>query len=159
MSFGYYTSYVNNRFICQSSVYCSEGDGGAVCYSSTCCIEILKPVNSNLIAVDAGYNKITGYLSANLSNYPMLSSLTLRYNKLHGPIPTEYSTLKRLFLDGNYLNGMPPKEFFSGKSSVSGSLGDNCLKSCPVSSELCLKSQKSLAICQQAYGGKVKQKS
>ncbi|KAM0062030.1 putative non-specific serine/threonine protein kinase [Helianthus debilis subsp. tardiflorus] len=122
-------------------------------------IEVLKPVNSNLIAVDAGYNKITGYLSANLSNYPMLSSLTLRYNKLHGPIPTEYSTLKRLFLEGNYLNGMPPKEFFTGKSSVSGSLGDNCLKSCPVSSELCLKSQKSLAICQQAYGGKVKQKS
>ncbi|KAI7745931.1 hypothetical protein M8C21_023359, partial [Ambrosia artemisiifolia] len=125
-------------------------------------IEILKPLNSNLIAFDAGYNKITGYLSSNFSNYPMLSSLTLRYNKLHGPIPTGYSqstTLKRLFLDGNYLNGMPPKEFLTGKSSVSGSLGDNCLKSCPVSSQLCSKSQKPSAICQQAYRGKVKQKS
>ncbi|KAI3815225.1 hypothetical protein L1987_14886 [Smallanthus sonchifolius] len=124
-------------------------------------IEISKPLNSNLIAVDAGYNKIVGDLSVNFSEYPMLSSLSLRYNKLHGPIPSEYSRkmkLRRLFLDGNYLNGMPPKEFFSGKSSVSGSLGDNCLKSCPASSELCLKSQKPLSICRQAYGGKLKQK-
>ncbi|KAI3664316.1 hypothetical protein L1987_89945 [Smallanthus sonchifolius] len=122
-------------------------------------IEISKPLNSNLIAVDAGYNKIVGDLSVNFSEYPMLSSLTLRYNKLRGPIPSEYSrkvTLRRLFLDGNYLNGMPPKEFFSGKLSVSGSLGDNCLKSCPASSELCLKSQKPSSICRQAYGGKVK---
>ncbi|KVH93307.1 probable LRR receptor-like serine/threonine-protein kinase At4g36180 [Cynara cardunculus var. scolymus] len=125
-------------------------------------IEILKPTDSNLIAVDIGFNKIAGYLSANFSAYPMLSSLSLRYNKLHGPIPSEYSqkaTLRRLFLDGNYLSGLPPKEFFSGKSSVSGSLGDNCLRSCPTSSQLCLKSQKPSSICQRAYGGKVKPKS
>ncbi|XP_071717212.1 uncharacterized protein [Rutidosis leptorrhynchoides] len=130
-------------------------------------IEILKPgTNSNLIAVDLGYNKIDGYLSANFASYPMLSSLSLRYNKLHGPIPTVYSkksNLKRLFLDGNYLSGLPPKEFFSGKSTVSGSLGDNCLKSCPVSSELCVKSQKPSVICEkvtyESVGVKVKQKS
>ncbi|KAI3525437.1 hypothetical protein L1887_04232 [Cichorium endivia] len=125
-------------------------------------IEISKPINSNLIAVDVGYNKIVGYLSVNLSAYPMLSSLSLRYNKLYGPIPPEFSqkaTLKRLFLDGNYLSGLPPKEFFSGKSSVSGSLGDNCLKNCPISSQLCLKSQKPSSVCQQAYGGKGKPKS
>ncbi|CAH1435007.1 unnamed protein product [Lactuca virosa] len=125
-------------------------------------IEISKPINSNLIAVDIGYNKIVGYLPVNLSAYPVLSSLSLRYNQLHGPIPPEFSqkaTLKRLFLDGNYLSGLPPKEFFSKKSSVSGSLGDNCLKNCPISSQLCLKSQKPSSICQQAYGGKGKQKS
>ncbi|GJW48887.1 leucine-rich repeat-containing protein [Tanacetum coccineum] len=125
-------------------------------------IKILKGLDSNLVAVDIGYNKIGGYLSGNFSTYPVLSSLSLRYNKLHGPIPTEYSkkmTLKRLFLDGNYLSGLPPKEFFTRKSSVSGSLGDNCLKSCPTSSQLCLKSQKPWSICQQAYGGKVKPKS
>ncbi|KAI7744396.1 hypothetical protein M8C21_014296 [Ambrosia artemisiifolia] len=124
-------------------------------------IEILKPIESDLVAVDVGYNKLVGYLSGNFTAYPMLSSLSLRYNKLQGPIPEEYTrttTLRRLFLDGNYLNGMPPKEFFSGKSSVTGSLGDNCLKSCPTSSQLCLKSQKSSSICRQAYGGKVRQK-
>ncbi|KAI3496983.1 hypothetical protein L1887_39363 [Cichorium endivia] len=50
-------------------------------------IEISKPINSNLIAVNVGYNKIVGFLSVNLSAYPMLSSLSLRYNKLYGPIP------------------------------------------------------------------------
>ncbi|KAL4588686.1 hypothetical protein LXL04_001581 [Taraxacum kok-saghyz] len=125
-------------------------------------IEISKPIDSNLIAVDVGYNKIVGNIPVNLSAYPVLSSLSLRYNNLYGPIPPEFSqkaTLKRLFLDGNYLSGLPPKEFFSGKSSVSGSLGDNCLKSCPISSELCLKSQKPSSICQQAYGAKGKPKS
>ncbi|XP_076942781.1 leucine-rich repeat receptor protein kinase HPCA1-like [Bidens hawaiensis] len=121
-------------------------------------LEILKPVNNNIniIAVDAGYNNIGGHLTANFTAFPLLSSLSLSYNKLQGPIPVEYSkktSLKRLFLDGNYLNGVPPEGFFSGK--FSGSLGDNCLKSCPASSELCLKSQKPTSICRQAYGGKV----
>ncbi|KAD6795300.1 hypothetical protein R6Q59_020806 [Mikania micrantha] len=125
-------------------------------------IEILKPINSNLIAVDAGYNEIVGDLSVTFTAYDMLSSLSLRYNKLHGPIPEEYSrktTLRRLFLDGNYLTGMPPKGFFDGKSWVSGSFGDNCLKNCPASSQLCSKSQKPWAICRQEYGGKGKPKS
>ncbi|KAL7584518.1 hypothetical protein Lser_V15G45835 [Lactuca serriola] len=125
-------------------------------------VEIFKPMDSNLVAVDLGFNRITGYPPTNFSAYPMLASLTLSYNKLRGRIPWEYSkkpTLSRLFLDGNYLIGLPPKEFFSGKTSISGSLGDNCLKLCPVSSELCVKSQKPLSICKQAYRGKLKPKS
>lgn len=125
-------------------------------------VEVFKPVDSYLVAVDLGYNRIIGYPPANFTAYPMLASLTLSYNKLRGRIPWEYSkkpTLSRLFLDGNYLIGLPPKEFFSGKTSISGSFGDNCLKSCPVSSGLCLKSQKPSSICQQAYRGKPKPKS
>lgn len=125
-------------------------------------LEVPKPINSNLIAIDIGYNKLTGYVPVNFTTYPMLASLTLSYNKLRGRIPWEYSkksTLTRLFLDGNYLIGLPPKDFFTGKTSLSGSLGDNCLKMCPVSSELCLKSQKPLSICQQVYRGKLKPKS
>ncbi|PSS02685.1 Leucine-rich repeat receptor protein kinase [Actinidia chinensis var. chinensis] len=119
-------------------------------------VEIWKPgtLNSDLVAVDLGFNKIEGYLPKNFSEYPRLSSLSLRYNWLRGPIPREFSRLKRLFLDGNFLNGKPPDGLFSGVTSVSGSLGDNCLQSCPVSSQLCLKSQKPTSICRQAYGGK-----
>ncbi|KAI3827974.1 hypothetical protein L1987_02063 [Smallanthus sonchifolius] len=121
-------------------------------------VEILNPVNkhSNLVAVNLGFNKLAGYLPANFSAYPMLAALTLSYNKLIGRIPWEYSKLSRVFLDGNFLIGLPPKEFFSRRISISGSLGDNCLKSCPVSSELCLKSQKPWSICQKAYRGKLK---
>lgn len=122
-------------------------------------VEISKPKNleSDLVAVDLGYNKIEGNVPVNFGEYPVLSSLSLRYNRLRGPIPLEYSkkmSLKRLYLDGNFLNGLPPPEFFSGKEAVSGSLGDNCLRKCPVSSQLCLKSQKSNSICRQVYGGK-----
>ncbi|KAI3512197.1 hypothetical protein L1887_19460 [Cichorium endivia] len=45
-------------------------------------VEIFKPVDSNLVAVDLGYNKIIGYPPASFSAYPMLASLTLSYNKL-----------------------------------------------------------------------------
>ncbi|XP_059652935.1 leucine-rich repeat receptor-like serine/threonine-protein kinase At1g17230 [Cornus florida] len=122
-------------------------------------VEIWQPtkVNSDLVAVDLSFNKIEGNLPINLSGYPLLSSMSLRYNRLRGPIPGEFSkkqSLRRLFLDGNFLNGTPPGNFFSGVSSVSGSLGDNCLSSCPVSSQLCLKSQKPTSVCRQAYGGK-----
>ncbi|KAD4179253.1 hypothetical protein E3N88_27844 [Mikania micrantha] len=121
-------------------------------------VEILKPINSNLIAVDLGFNQIAGYPPANFSAYPMLASLTLSYNKLRGRVPGEYSRLNRLFLDGNYLIGLSP-EFFTGKTTISGSLGDNCLKSCPASSELCLKKQKPWSICRQAYHWIIKPKS
>ncbi|KAL3515312.1 hypothetical protein ACH5RR_022214 [Cinchona calisaya] len=122
-------------------------------------VDIPKPTNKNsdLVAVDLGFNKIEGYLPVNFADYPQLASLSLRYNRLRGPIPGEYSkkeSLKRLFLDGNFLNGSPPAGFFNGATSVSGSLGDNCLQKCPVSSQLCLKSQKPSSICQQAYRGK-----
>lgn len=122
-------------------------------------VEILKPAGgvSDLVAVDLGFNKIGGYVPLTFSDYPLLSSLSLRYNQLRGPIPWEYSkkeTLKRLFLDGNFLNGKPPGKLFTGQSSVSGSLGDNCLQSCPSTSQLCVTSQKPTSICRQAYGGK-----
>ncbi|XP_059313986.1 probably inactive leucine-rich repeat receptor-like protein kinase At3g28040 [Lycium ferocissimum] len=122
-------------------------------------VEISRAVNPNsdLVAVDLGFNKIEGYLPVNFAVFPRLSSLSLRYNKFRGPIPWQYSkkvTLKRLFLDGNYLNGSPPAGFFGRQASVIGSLGDNCLQKCPISSQLCLKSQKPTSICQQAYGGK-----
>ncbi|KAK4401688.1 Calmodulin-binding receptor kinase CaMRLK [Sesamum angolense] len=121
------------------------------------------PANSNageLVAVDLSYNKMEGFLPANFAKYPMLRSLALSYNRFRGPIPWQYSkkgsSLRRLYLDGNYLNRSPPAGFFSGEGPVSGSLGDNCLESCPSSSELCLKPQKPASICQQAYGGKPK---
>ncbi|KAJ7946092.1 Leucine-rich repeat receptor protein kinase [Quillaja saponaria] len=122
-------------------------------------IEIWKPIggNSNLVAVNLGYNKILGYVPVNFAAYPLLASLSLSYNRLRGGIPLDYShskSLKRIFLDGNFLIGKPPAVFFEAKTSVSGSLGDNCLHGCPVSSELCTPAQKPSSICKQAYGGK-----
>ncbi|OMO63288.1 hypothetical protein COLO4_32606 [Corchorus olitorius] len=122
-------------------------------------VEISKPPggNSDLVAVNLGFNKIEGNVPANFADYPLLSSLSLRYNRLRGAIPLEFSkktSLRRLFLDGNFLIGKPPSGFFAGSTSVSGSLGDNCLQGCPGSSQLCTPSQKSYAVCKQAYGGK-----
>ncbi|KAL1564497.1 leucine-rich repeat receptor-like kinase protein THICK TASSEL DWARF1 [Salvia divinorum] len=112
--------------------------------------------DSELVAVDLSYNKVEGMLPEKFSDYPELRSLVLSYNKFRGPIPGQYSregsSLRRLYLDGNYLNGSAPQGFFSGNGQVSGSFGDNCLRSCPSSSELCLKSQKPASICQQANG-------
>ncbi|GMH02854.1 hypothetical protein Nepgr_004693 [Nepenthes gracilis] len=122
-------------------------------------VEILKPNGGyiELVAVDLGFNKIEGYVPANFFYYPMLASLSMRYNRLRGLIPWQFGkkrTLKRLYLDGNYLIGNPPAEFFSGDPSVSGSFSYNCLQSCPPSSQLCSPSQKPTATCKQAYGGR-----
>uniref|UniRef100_A0A7N0TVD9 Leucine-rich repeat-containing N-terminal plant-type domain-containing protein n=1 Tax=Kalanchoe fedtschenkoi TaxID=63787 RepID=A0A7N0TVD9_KALFE len=126
-------------------------------------IEVSKPNadSSDLIAVDLSFNQIQGYLPVNFTAYPYLSSLSLRYNRFRGPVPLEFSkkqTLRRLFLDGNFLNGKPPNGFFSNQAPVAGSLADNCLQSCPASSRLCSPAQKPTAVCRQAYGGKPKQK-
>lgn len=114
--------------------------------------------DSELVAVDLSFNKIEGSLPTNFADFPMLRSLVLSYNRFRGPIPLQYSkkgsSLQRIYLDGNFLNGSPPAEFFSGDSAISGSLGDNCLQRCPHSSQLCLKSQKPASICRQAYGRK-----
>jgi hypothetical protein len=116
-------------------------------------VEISKPSNANsdLVAVDLGFNKIEG-------NAPLhFASLSLRYNRLRGTIPLEYSrkkSLRRLFLDGNFLIGKPPQAFFAADTSVSGSLGDNCLQACPGSFQLCMPTQKPSSVCKQAYGGK-----
>uniref|UniRef100_A0A7C8YER9 2-alkenal reductase (NAD(P)(+)) n=1 Tax=Opuntia streptacantha TaxID=393608 RepID=A0A7C8YER9_OPUST len=122
-------------------------------------VEIWKPDKdySELVAVDLGFNKIEGYLPVNFSEYPVLASLSLRYNRLRGPIPLEFSqkgTLKRLYLDGNYLTGTPPPGFFAGAGGVAGSFGDNCLRACPTSSQLCLPSQKPGSVCKQMYDRK-----
>ncbi|GLT64528.1 hypothetical protein SLA2020_370140 [Shorea laevis] len=127
-------------------------------------VEISKPINGNsdLVAVDLGFNKIEGYVPLNFADYPQLSSLSLRYNRLRGAIPLEYSkkkSLRRLFLDGNFLIGKPPSGFFAGSEVMSGSFGDNCLKGCPGKSQLCTPSQKPYAVCKQAYGGKGKPRS
>ncbi|XP_043712315.1 probable inactive leucine-rich repeat receptor kinase XIAO [Telopea speciosissima] len=129
-------------------------------------VEIWKPGNANnseLVAVDLGFNKLEGYLPINLASFPKLSAVTLRYNRFRGPIPWDYykkvrdQNLRRLFLDGNFLNGKPPAGFFvagGSGSSVVGSFGDNCLASCPASSQLCLPSQKPTSMCRQVYGHK-----
>lgn len=120
-------------------------------------VEIPKPAGNGggeLVAIDLGFNRIEGYPPVNFAGYPVLSSLSLRYNRLRGRIPLEYGrkkSLKRLYLDGNFLIGQPPAGLVT--NGVSGSLGDNCLQACPASSNLCLPSQKPNAICKQAYGG------
>ncbi|XP_077225368.1 uncharacterized protein LOC143858580 [Tasmannia lanceolata] len=118
-------------------------------------VEIFNPTysNSQLVAVDLSFNKIEGQLPVNFVNFPLLSALSLRYNKLRGAIPKEYGekeSILRLFLDGNFLNGNVPAGFFR-RVSVSGSLGDNCLWSCPTSLQLCLPSQKPVSVCKEAY--------
>ncbi|KAE9589379.1 hypothetical protein Lal_00000067 [Lupinus albus] len=119
-------------------------------------IEIWKPVrgrSSDLVAIDIGYNKIQGYVPANLSAYPTLSSLSLRYNLLRGKIPEEYGeskSLRRLFLDGNFLNGKPPAGLVVSGKIFAGSLGNNCLVGCPASSELCKPAQKPTSVCKKA---------
>lgn len=58
--------------------------------------------NSNLVALNLGFNRIRGYAPANLGAYPALSFLSIRYNALRGAIPLEYGqikSMKRLFLD------------------------------------------------------------
>ncbi|KAK7269871.1 hypothetical protein RIF29_22651 [Crotalaria pallida] len=113
--------------------------------------------NSNLVAVNLGFNRIQGYAPANLGAYPMLSFLSIRYNLLRGTIPLEYGeskSIKRLFLDGNYLTGKLPAGLVAAGAEVTGSLGDNCLVGCPASSQLCTTAQKPSSVCKQAYSGK-----
>ncbi|KAL6546122.1 hypothetical protein OROGR_009996 [Orobanche gracilis] len=123
-------------------------------------VSVEKCPASELVSVNLSHNNIQGSLPVNFSEYPLLRSLALSHNRFLGPIPRQYSkkgsSLQRLFLDGNFLNGIPPVRFFSGEWSVSGSLGDNCLQRCPKKSDLCSTSQKNVSICQQAYGGKSK---
>lgn len=126
-------------------------------------IEVLPPKKlageSDLVAVELGFNRIAGTAPASLAAYPRLSSLSLRYNMLHGAIPAEYErskTLRRLFLDGNYLTGKAPARFVKPETEVMGSLGNNCLRGCPGKAKMCAPSQKPFSICKQAYGGKPK---
>ncbi|KFK40008.1 hypothetical protein AALP_AA3G318100 [Arabis alpina] len=125
-------------------------------------LEVLPPKlagESDLVAVELGFNRIVGYAPASFAAYTRLSSLSLRYNMLHGVIPVEYErskTLRRLFLDGNYLTGKAPARFVREDAEVMGSLGNNCLRGCPGKVKMCAPSQKPFSICKQAYGGKLK---
>jgi len=115
------------------------------------------PSSGNLVALDLGFNRIQGYAPANLASFPVLSFLSLRYNVLRGAIPVEYGQMKsirRLFLDGNFLLGKPPVGLVAGGTEVTGSLGDNCLKECPRSSQLCSPAQKPISVCKRAYSGR-----
>ncbi|CAI8604922.1 unnamed protein product [Vicia faba] len=118
-------------------------------------IQISKPAHpeeSNLVALNLGFNKIQGSAPANLAAYPMLSFLSIRYNSLRGNIPLEYGevkSIKRLFLDGNFFVGNPPPGLLAAGATVSGSLGDNCLQGCPVSSKMCTPAQKPSSVCKR----------
>ncbi|RDX63875.1 Polygalacturonase inhibitor 1, partial [Mucuna pruriens] len=124
-------------------------------------VQISRPVvargSSNLVALNLGFNRIQGYAPANLAAYPALSFLSMRYNALRGAIPLEYGeikSMKRLFLDGNFLAGKPPAGLVAAGTGVSGSLGDNCLQGCPGWSQLCSPAQKPSSVCKQAYRGR-----
>ncbi|KAK2458519.1 Leucine-rich repeat (LRR) family protein [Trifolium repens] len=123
-------------------------------------IQISKPARgggSNLVALNLGFNRIQGYAPANLAAYPLLSFLSIRHNSLRGNIPLEYGkikSIKRLFLDGNFFVGKPPPGLLATGATVSGSLGDNCLQVCPVSSQMCTTAQKPNSVCKRAYRGR-----
>lgn len=117
--------------------------------------------NSQIVAVDIGFNRITGSLPPNFSTLDSLASLTLRYNQFQGSIPVEYGVkamnssrpLARLFLDGNYLiGGVPPDFLRLSPDKISGSFANNCLKSCPSTLLLCQGAQKPASLCKNAYG-------
>lgn len=118
--------------------------------------------SSQLVAVDIGFNRITGVLPPNFSTLESLAALSLRYNQFQGSIPVEYGIkamnssrpLVRLFLDGNYLIGGVPPGFLSlSPDKISGSFANNCLKSCPSSLLLCQGAQKAASVCKGAYRG------
>jgi len=123
-------------------------------------IQISKParsVESNLVALNLGFNRIQGYAPANLAAYPLLSFLSIRHNSLRGNIPLEYGqikSMKKLFLDGNFFDGKPPPALLAAGATVSGSLGDNCLQVCPVSSQMCAPAQKPSSVCKRGYRGR-----
>ncbi|KAJ1397344.1 Leucine-rich repeat [Sesbania bispinosa] len=93
-------------------------------------IQISRPARggggSNLVAVNIGFNRIQGYAPANLAAYPLLSFLSIRHNSLRGTIPLEYGqikSMKRLFLDGNFLIGKPPAGLMDGRHDGFRQLG------------------------------------
>ncbi|XP_078150816.1 uncharacterized protein LOC144546166 [Carex rostrata] len=114
------------------------------------------PVNGNnqLVAIDLGFNQIEGTLPVQLAQFSSLISVSLRHNSLTGHVPAEYCMAKegdgfrRLFLDGNFLNGEVPKGFFENENFV-GSFGDNCLEGCPASMAICSPAQKPQSVCKK----------
>ncbi|GLJ25352.1 hypothetical protein SUGI_0485480 [Cryptomeria japonica] len=122
-------------------------------------VQNLSAVESQLVAVDIGFNKISGVLPSNIVTLQSLASLSLRYNRFYGPIPADYGAkaaadvhpLVRLYLDGNYLSGEIPPQFLNISSeNISGSFANNCLESCPSSVLLCQGAQRPASECRNA---------
>ncbi|GLJ25351.1 hypothetical protein SUGI_0485470 [Cryptomeria japonica] len=113
-------------------------------------VQNLSAMDSQLVAVDIGFNKISGLLPSNIVTLQSLASLSLRYNRFYGPIPADYGVkvaaevhpLVRLYLDGNYLSGEVPPQFLNINENISGSFANNCLKSCPSNVLLCQEAQR-----------------
>lgn len=124
--------------------------------NSLTAVEVLGPAQ-RLVALDLGYNMITGELPRGLAAFPALAAVSMRHNRLRGEIPWEYTrgkkgvALKRLFLDGNFLKGTVPPELL--RDDVRGSVGDNCLDGCTLVGEMCSPVQKPRWVCRQVYGG------
>eukprot|EP01018_Ginkgo_biloba_P015485 Gb_36204 [translate_table: standard] len=120
-------------------------------------------LGSQLVAVDIGFNKISGSLPSNFSTMENLAALSLRYNNFQGLIPKEYGVkaksstdnvrpFVRLYLDGNYLTGGIPPDFLSiSPENITGSFANNCLTNCPSSVLLCRGAQKPASECRRAY--------
>ncbi|CAN0928252.1 Leucine-rich repeat receptor-like tyrosine-protein kinase PXC3 [Linum grandiflorum] len=71
-----------------------------------------------LTSLDLSYNRLTGSIPDDLLSYPRLTSVDLSSNKLQGSIPSvegmsSSSSLFRLRLGGNLLNGTIPESFGS----------------------------------------------
>lgn len=109
------------------------------------------------MAIDLSFNQIQGELPAVLAGYPSLVAVSARHNRLRGQIPGQYGKFRRLFLDGNFLNGQVPSGLLMN-GDLAGSLGDNCLEKCPASVSVCSPSQKPDWVCKQVYaaGGRGK---
>lgn len=103
-----------------------------------------------LVAIDLSFNRIEGELPAALAGFSSLTAVSARHNRLRGQIPWQYGKFRRLFLDGNFLNGEVPSAVLMNRD-LAGSLGDNCLEKCPRSMSVCSPSQKPDWVCKEVY--------
>ncbi|ERN16672.1 probable LRR receptor-like serine/threonine-protein kinase At4g36180 [Amborella trichopoda] len=116
-------------------------------------LEVWK--SSTLVAVDLSYNRLQGLLPTNFSLLPLLAALSLRHNQFWGPLPREYGQMvaegrvRRMYLDSNFLQGNVPPAFFKFSGTLTGSVGDNCLRNCPPTLSFCMPPQKSAASYRQ----------
>ncbi|KAK4433807.1 hypothetical protein Salat_0543400 [Sesamum alatum] len=108
---------------------------------------------SQLRAIEAQSNRISGRLPINLITYQNLNSVNLGHNLFHGRIPVEYGERvskgfwRSLFLDYNMLQGNVPSGFSHGSSK--GSLAHNCLN-CRRGIPMCRGRQRSPTDCVKA---------
>ncbi|KAL0392519.1 UNVERIFIED_CONTAM: hypothetical protein Sradi_2474700 [Sesamum radiatum] len=119
-------------------------------------INVMRMSNrpSQLHAIEAQNNQITGRLPINLITYQNLNYVNLGHNLFHGKIPVEYGERvskgfwRSLFLDYNMLQGNVPPGFIH--SSIRGSLAHNCLN-CRRGIPICPGRQRSPAECVRGH--------